>query len=574
MTLTRTEHEMTAPDGTPIFYRAWRPASPASKALILFHRGHEHSGRFEDLVERLGLEDCAVFAWDARGHGRSPGERGYADSFSTLVRDADAFVRHVCREHAIAPENVAVLSSSVGSVLAAAWVHDYAPPIRALVLANPAFRVKLYVPFALPLLRLQNRLFGKSFVKSYVKAGMLTHDPEQRKSYDQDPLVTRSIAVNVLIDVFDVSQRLLDDAGAIRVPTLLLTSGSDWVVRQKEQRVFFKRLGSPVKAMEEYPGFYHSLFHEKDRHLPIEKARRFILDAFSRPPESATATHTREEYRRISDPLPLYSPRRWNYAVRRLALKTLGRLSDGIRLGWRSGFDSGESLDYVYENRPRGKTLLGPVIDRVYLNSIGWKGIRQRKTNLQKVLHGLIAEVGTARKPVRLLDIASGPGRYLLETLQKSPAEATAILRDWSPAGIDAGRALARKMAVDGVTYDQGDAFDQESLSRVTPRPDVTVVSGLYELFPDDEKILASLRGVFQALSPGGYLVYTNQPWHPQVEMIARVLINRNGRPWIMRRRTQAEMDDLVRSTGFEKISTEIDPYGIFTVSVARKRSA
>jgi hypothetical protein len=38
-----------------------------------------------------------------------------------------------------------------------------------------------------------------------------------------------------------------------------------------------------------------------------------------------------------------------------------------------------------------------------------------------------------------------------------------------------------------------------------------------------------------------------------------------------MRRRTQAEMDDLVRAAGFEKVAMEIDEFGIFTVSLARK---
>ena len=63
-----------------------------------------------------------------------------------------------------------------------------------------------------------------------------------------------------------------------------------------------------------------------------------------------------------------------------------------------------------------------------------------------------------------------------------------------------------------------------------------------------------SLGGLAAAVPAGGYLVYTGQPWHPQVEMIARVLTNRDGRPWIMRRRTQEEMDDLVREAGFHKI--------------------
>jgi alpha-beta hydrolase superfamily lysophospholipase len=32
----------------------------------------------------------------------------------------------------------------------ATWAHDYAPGIRCMVLASPAFKVKLYVPFARP----------------------------------------------------------------------------------------------------------------------------------------------------------------------------------------------------------------------------------------------------------------------------------------------------------------------------------------------------------------------------------------------------------------------------------------
>ena len=81
-----------------------------------------------------------------------------------------------------------------------------------------------------------------------------------------------------------------------------------------------------------------------------------------------------------------------------------------------------------------------------------------------------------------------------------------------------------------------------------------------------------SLRGLADAIEPGGYLVYTNQPWHPQVEFIARVLTNREGKPWIMRRRTQAEMDELVRAAGFEKLRQEIDQWGIFSVSLARRK--
>ena len=59
--------------------------------------------------------------------------------------------------HGISLENTAVIASSVGAVIAAAWVHDFAPPLRGMVLAAPALRVKLYVPLAVPVLRLREK---------------------------------------------------------------------------------------------------------------------------------------------------------------------------------------------------------------------------------------------------------------------------------------------------------------------------------------------------------------------------------------------------------------------------------
>ena len=128
-------------------------------------------------------------------------------------------------------------------------------------------------------------------------------------------------------------------------------------------------------------------------------------------------------------------------------------------------------------------------------------------------------------------------------------------------------------VCVRNASFAVGDAFDRESLAATLPRPNVAVVSGLYELFADNKMVLRSIEGVADALAPGGYFIYTNQPWHPQLEMIARVLDNREGRPWVMRCRSQAEMDELARAAGFEKLEMLIDEGGIFTVSLARKRA-
>jgi alpha-beta hydrolase superfamily lysophospholipase len=575
---TYIDRTLTSWDGTRLSYRAWLPAaasdSPPGKAVVFFHRGHEHGGRWQEVVNGLDLDDVAMFAWDARGHGRSAGERGAAESVSALVKDADAFIAHIRSEHGLRMEDIVVIGHSVGGVIAAAWVHDFAPAIRGLILATPAFRVKLYVPAAIPLLRAREALIGPGFVQSYVKARLLTHDPAEAERYENDALIFRQIAINMLLDLHDTSRRLVADAGAIQTPTLLLAAGQDWVVRLDAQRQFFDGLSSPVKEMHVLPGFFHAIFHERDRRVPIARIRAFIEARFAdepAPPSLLGADshgYTKAEHDRLSAPGGrAYVPVRW-------AMSTVGRLSDGMRLGWQTGFDSGLTLDYVYEDRARGKTPLGRLIDRVFLANVGWRGIRQRRMNLERALCSAVSRVQANRRSPHVLDIAAGPGRYVLEALRTLPEPVTAELRDSREENLAAGRKLSDQLGVRGVTFRRGDAFDPRAIATTERRPNVAIVSGLYELFPDNQRVLTSLRGLADAVEPGGYLIYTNQPWHPQLEFIARTLINRDGQPWVMRRRTQAEMDALVAAAGFRKVSTEIDRWGIFTVSLAERVAA
>lgn len=528
------------------------------------------------------MKDAAAFAWDARGHGRSEGERGDAPSFGAIVRDVESFVSHLVAEHGIRLEDTVVLGHSVGAVAVAAWAHDYAPRVRALVLATPALRVKLYVPFARPGLNLMGATLGAPrFVSSYVKGKLLTHDPEQARAYDTDPLVSRQISVRVLLGLHDAATRVMEDAAAIRTPTLVVSGGADWVVSLAAQRRFFERLGSETKRMRVFDRMYHDVLHERGREDVWAEIRRFVDEVFARdarvaPPLDADARgHTREEADRLARPLSPLSPKRAAFAGTRLFLKTVGRLSEGVRVGWRDGFDSGRSLDYVYENRARGTTPLGRLIDRIYLNSPGWSGVRTRRGNLERLLADAIREAAREGQTVRVLDVAAGGGRYVLETLAAlKDVDVGALLRDNTPANVELIRAAAARLGLSRVTAEVGDAFDRASLAAVAPSVDVAIASGIYELFADNARVLASLSGIADAVRPGGLLIYTGQPWHPQLEFIARVLTNREGEPWVMRRRSQEELDALVAEAGFEKVRTLADDAGIFTVSAARRRAS
>ena len=575
------ERTFTTHDGTELFYRHWPPAKGrADRAIVLFHRGHEHSGRLQHIVDGLALDDFAMFAWDARGHGRSPGPRGDSPGFAASVKDVDAFIRHVAARHSIPIENIVVIAQSVGAVLISTWAHDYAPRVRCLVLAAPAFRVKLYVPFARTGLKLMYGLRGNFFVNSYVKAKFLTHDPERIRSYENDPLITRAISVRILLALYDAAERVVPDAHAIRLPVQLLISGADWVVDRWPQHEFFERLGSIVKERHEFPGFYHDTLGEKERGQAFEKIRRFIGLLFAQPPlvpsllQEDQRGYTKEEQARLGSPLPSLSFRNLGFGIARLSMRTLGRLSEGIRLGIRTGFDSGSTLDYVYRNRANGITPLGRMIDRNYLDSIGWQGIRVRKKHLERAIVAAARDLGSRNRPVRIADIAAGHGRYVLEAVARlAPKPESVLLRDFSDINVRDGAALIGEKGLRNIArFVKGDAFDEESVASISPRPTIAIVSGLYELFPDNAPVARSLRGLARAVEVGGRLIYTGQPWHPQLELIARTLTShRGGQAWIMRRRTQAELDQLVASAGFEKLEQWTDEWGIFTVSLAAR---
>nr|WP_051370746.1 bifunctional alpha/beta hydrolase/class I SAM-dependent methyltransferase [Mesorhizobium loti] len=568
-------------DGTEIFYRFWPAASAnAEGAVVLFHRGHEHGGRMAHLVDELQMPDHAFYAWDARGNGRSSGERGYAPSFSALVRDIDCFMREIAAMDGFASQDIALIAQSFGAVLAAAWVHDYAPKLRAMVLASPAFSVKLYVPFAKEGIALWQKLKGRFFVNSYVKAKFLTHDPVRIASFETDPLITRPIASNILVELYQHAARIVADARAITVPTQLLLSGSDWVVRHGPQHEFFVNLGSRTKERHVLPGFFHDTLGERDRTQALDLIRPFLARQFTAPEapvdlkQADIAGYTRDEADQLASPLDLLSPKGLYWAFSRASIRMGAWVSSGMKAGITTGFDSGSTLDYVYENNARGLTPLGRFIDRIFLEAIGWRGIRQRKLHLEELIGSCLAALKAAGRPTHILDIAAGHGRYVLDAVVKSPDQPASVrLQDYSDLNVGLGRKLiAERQLPPNVSFQRADAFDADMLAAIDPAPDLAIVSGLYELFSDNAMIARSLGGLARAMQPGSLLLYTNQPWHPQLEMIARSLTShRGGQAWVMRRRTQREMDQLVEAAGFEKLDQRIDQWGIFTVSVARR---
>jgi len=566
-----TTGTFTSTDGAELFYREWSPAVPNGKIVLLLHRGHEHSERLDPIARSAIFEGYKVFSYDNRGHGYTRAEATY--EFMNLVRDLEAFVRFISLKEGKSAEDMFVVANSVAGVVASTWVHDYAPRIAGMALVAPAFVIKLYVPLAKPSLDLMIRFNPRMNIKSYVKAKFLTHNTIEQERYNTDPLITPNIPARQLVTLLDTARRVVDDAHLIVTPTLVLSATSDYVVDSRVQKVFYDRLSSPLKRFVELEGFYHGVLYEAEAQKAIDEIGSFMKECFNTP-KTDRSEHlislTQNEKDKIARG-DITTCQKLSFGVQRFMLNSLGWMSDGMKIGLKYGFDSGVTLDYVYKNTPNGVGILGKMSDKNYLDSIGWRGIRQRKVNAIATIREKIDQLRSEGEAVKILDIAGGPARYLIELAQEYP-DIEVLVRDYQEQNVEQGRALAQERELSNIRYEQANAFDKTNYDRSAYEPNIVVVSGVFELFEQNALIQNAIEGIVSMIAEDGYLVYTGQPWHPQLEQIAHVLGNHQQTQWIMRRRSQYELDCLFGAYGFEKEGMRIDDWGIFTVSSARRR--
>lgn len=244
----------------------------------------------------------------------------------------------------------------------------------------------------------------------------------------------------------------------------------------------------------------------------------------------------------------------------RVLMRTYGQLSDGIRLGYREGFNSGSMVDYVYADEAHGITPLGRLIDRVMLDYPGWKAVRGRRHLLIGQLRSAIARRGGQR----LLDVAAGPGSYLFEL----PAGAA----DYFAADIDAderarGAARARAAGRSDIRFVAGDAFDVSTWPE--PPFDILVASGFFDLLVDVADVRRLLAAGAAGTNPGARWVLTVMERHPDLRMLSDVLVDWDGKPWQAVTRSAEEVIAEAETLGWRALRIQREPrhqYGVVTL--------
>jgi len=261
--------------------------------------------------------------------------------------------------------------------------------------------------------------------------------------------------------------------------------------------------------------------------------------------------------------LPVSTPRAWRFATLRAASRAGALVSDGLRIGYRHGFESGPFMDHVYADEPSGRTALGREIDRRLLRRRTCVAFRDIRALAEQAVRDALAATSSP-EPV-VADLAAGPAPYLLSAVAAHP-QARAVVCDIAPAALEGARAAATRLGIaDRAAFVQANAFDRDAMARLRPRPDIVLELGLYGIYHDDVRIERHFADLDELVAPE-QIVFNVQTRNPEIEYIARVWVNAAGERCVWRLRPVEQILGYAASAGYTPATIASDRFGIYRV--------
>lgn len=533
-----------------------------SPVVILFNCENYFPHKVSTFISELGLPEYTYYVLNIDNNKKVVEPN---DGTSVVAHQAaclQKFIAYLNMEYQIKQKDIAIISHSENAIVVSSWITDYAPNIRSVVFYSPYFFFKKrdVIQFRLKkLLQASTTLYRKMIDGKHSSQHAVSSFSRRKRN-----------------DYLYSGRRIIRNTFAYFTPTLLIIPQNGRQLGMNSVLKFYSNISSRTKSL--FMTDYDDAIECQDGAI-IHQVKTFLTTSFAleeKVPslfDSYLRGVTWNEYEKLRIP-EVSLLKRLYWSANKFALKHIGKYSAGIQLGLETGFDSGASLDYIYRAQADGSNILGRYIDRYYLNNVGWHCTRMRGKHVEALISLATSKLFAEQRKIKLLDIAAGHGRYIINALENidQPIEHL-LMRDFDSSNVENGNyLLSQKKLANSALFEQGDAFSFTDLATLPKDRTLSIISGLYELFSDNNMVQTSLNGIANATEVGGYLIYTTKLWNPKFAYMARVLIShKKGEYWLLRRRSQREIDQIVTTAGFEKIEQKMDPWGMFSVVLAKK---
>jgi alpha-beta hydrolase superfamily lysophospholipase len=240
--------------------------------VIITHGIAEHSGRYQEITEKLNGAGFSVVRYDVRGHGQSQGKRGALKSFHQFIDDLHALV---VEEKKLNPKKIYLLGHSMGGMIVNMYAVKYQDADGIISSAAPTYFIKDVLPF---------RFMGYKWLGFLTKKTNFADDQLSRikaveEAYIQDPLNLKkfyfSLAGNMFVSGVRYLNRNIKD---YQTPVLILHGGNDKIVPFQFSERLLSLIPLEDKKLIIYPDNYHEIFNDLDREQVFQDVISWLLE--------------------------------------------------------------------------------------------------------------------------------------------------------------------------------------------------------------------------------------------------------------------------------------------------------
>lgn len=252
-----------AADGVELHGLMWPVASPKGNVTINHGYGH-HAGSFAEVAERLNKAGYGVFAFDQRGHGSSPGRRGYIDSIDNWVNDTHAFLANVAPQTAGAP--LVMLGHSLGCLALGLYAIRRKPPVRGFIFSSGLLKIPDNVPKFLQSLATVLSALTPTLPVQKVEIEACSRDPKAVQALRDDPLrYGGMVQARSGAEIAKGIAEFRAGTNAIDLPILVMHGTKDRLTDLQGSRDLHAAVMSKDKTLCIFDRAYHELYNDTDK---------------------------------------------------------------------------------------------------------------------------------------------------------------------------------------------------------------------------------------------------------------------------------------------------------------------
>lgn len=261
-----------------LYAETFLPSGTPKGVVVITHGYAEHCGRYREVAHVIVNAGWAALSYDVRGHGQSPGERGYIDRFDTYLNDLAAMQ---AAARALVPEGapMILLGHSHGSLITLrALASDQPPVIKAAIVSSPFLALKLAVPgYKKVLAQVASRLAPKLAQPNALRVEDLTHDKQKQAERTADKLCFDVATSRWYTEASAAQEYVLAHASRISVPTTWLVGGADPIADPARSRTVADKVTGA--SYHDLVGMKHEVFNEVERGKVFAELTRALASA-------------------------------------------------------------------------------------------------------------------------------------------------------------------------------------------------------------------------------------------------------------------------------------------------------